>query len=459
MLRICPSPRLSGVAEIINAADVRGVNAAPIGCVRSRGSCTTWETPAVVGPVILWLLIPNIAVPTATAISMPTWTIWPCPRATTLTTWWPRQCGWWWRTLYRIAQRLGISGATIVSLSLGPRSRTGSRRRGKKAQAEIAGEYLDKALADFSGYIAADELYDGPFCVLFIVDNHRFKRLYYEVLDHDPTHKDMIRFFKRFKQILHTYGLSLKGVTTDGSPLYPEPLAKVFGNIDHQICQFHVLKEITKAILKAVTQVRKKLKAQQIPRSRGRPAGAKAKKIARKNQRLQQKIADLFECRYLFVKRTLTPKEKLIYGRITRGLPQLRTLRTIMNEVYRLFDRRCRMDTALEKLAQLRRHVSRFKTLGKILKKLFSPNLEKALTFLDDSLLPSTSNAVERANRRHRKMQKSIYRVRTREHISQRIAVDMQRDAHLDTQRQTTSTLHRSRSNKSHKTYEKRKVA
>jgi hypothetical protein len=413
----------------------------------------------MIGPVILWLLIPNIAVPTATAISMLTWTTWPCPRVTTLTTWWPPRFGWWWRTLCRIAQRLGIYGATIASLSLGPRSRTGSRRRKKKAEAEITGEYLDKALADFSGYIAADELYDGPFCVLFIVDNHRFKRLYYEVLDHDPTHKDMIRFFKRFRQILHKYGLSLKGVTTDGSPWYPEPLAKVFGNIEHQICQFHVLKEITKAILKAVTQTRKQLKAQKIPRSRGRPSGTKAHQIARQNQRLQQKIADLFEYRYLFVKHTLTPKEKLIFGRITRGLPLLRTLRTIMNEVYRLFDRRCRMDTALEKLAQLRRRVSRFQTLGKTLNKLFSPNLEKALTFLDDSLLPSTSNAVERANRRHRKMQKSIYRVRTREHISQRIAVDMQRDAHIDTQRQTTSTLHRSRSNKSHKTYEKRKVA
>jgi hypothetical protein len=62
------------------------------------------------------------------------------------------------------------------------------------------------------------------------------------------------------------------------------------------------------------------------------------------------------------------------------------------------------------------------------LRKLWSPNLEKALTFLDDSLLPATSNAVERANRRHRKMQKSIYRVRTRDHISQRIAIDMWRD-------------------------------
>jgi hypothetical protein len=42
-------------------------------------------------------------------------------------------------------------------------------------------DYLDWALADFSGYIAVDELYDGPFCVLSIVDNRTFKRLLYQV--------------------------------------------------------------------------------------------------------------------------------------------------------------------------------------------------------------------------------------------------------------------------------------
>ena len=41
------------------------------------------------------------------------------------------------------------------------------------------------------GNYVADELYDGPFCVLFIVDNHAFKRLYYEVLDHNPTNEDI----------------------------------------------------------------------------------------------------------------------------------------------------------------------------------------------------------------------------------------------------------------------------
>ena len=73
-----------------------------------------------------------------------------------------------------------------------------------------------------------------------------------------------------------------------------------------------------------------------------------------------------------------------------------------MDEVYRLFDRRCRTDTGLRKLTKLRQRVRRYRNLGQSLDKLDSPNLEKALTFLDDQLLPATSNAVERGNRRLR---------------------------------------------------------
>ena len=122
-------------------------------------------------------------------------------------------------------------------------------------------DYLDWALADFSGYIAVDELYDGPFCVLSIVDNRTFKRLLYQVLDHDPDHADITAFLLRFRGALAKRGLKLQGVTTDASPLYPEPLRGVFGNVPHQICEFHVIKELTKAILRAVAKVRKKLAA------------------------------------------------------------------------------------------------------------------------------------------------------------------------------------------------------
>jgi hypothetical protein len=283
-------------------------------------------------------------------------------------------------------------------------------------------DYLDWALTDFSGYIAADELYDGPFCVLSIVDNRTFKRLVYQVLDHDPDHSDITAFLRRFQTVLAKRGLTLKGVTTDASPLYPKPLQEVFGNVRHQICEFHIIKELTKAILRAVAKVRKKLATRKPKLSRGRPSTAEAKRAVRRGQRLQQKIADLFEHRYLFVRHDLTPAQRRTLRRITGGLLQLRTLREIMEEVYRLFDRRCRTDTALAKLTKLRQRVRRFKAVGKVLSKLQSSNLEKALTFLDDKLLPSTSNAVERGNRRHRKMQKTVYRVRTQEHIHNRIA-------------------------------------
>jgi hypothetical protein len=305
--------------------------------------------------------------------------------------------------------------------------------------------YLDWGLADFSGYIAADELYDGPFCVLSIVDNRTFKRLLYQVLDHDPDHRDIVALFRRFRMALQLRGLTLRGVTTDASPLYPEPLREVFGDVPHQICEFHVIKELTKAILGAVAQVRKKLAAQKPAGQRGRPTTTAAKQITRRRKRLQQRIGDLFEHRHLFVQHELTPAERRTLRRITRGLPQLRTLRNLMEEVYRLFDRRCRTDTALEKLARLRQRLRRFKQVGKILTKLRSPSLDKALTFLDDKLLPSTSNAVERGNRRHRKMQKTVYRVRTKQHIHNRIALDMLRDSQKDDRTKTIKVLHGAR--------------
>ena len=299
-------------------------------------------------------------------------------------------------------------------------------------------------LANFSGYIAADELYDGPYCVLSIVDNRQFKRLLYEVLDHDPTHKDIQRFFRRFKEELEARGLSLRGITTDGSPLYPQPIQEVFGDVPHQVCEFHVIKELTKVILHAVAKVRKQLKASMPVLGRGRPSAATSR-TAKRRQRIQNKIADLFDKRHLFVKHHPTVREKDLLKRMTRGLPELRTLRQMMDEVYRLFDRRCRTDTARDKLARLRARVRRFKRVGKALSKLSSPNLEKALTFLDDSLLPPTSNAVERGFRRHRKMQKSVYRVRTRQQISRRIAMDMHRDAQAEGRTQTCESLHKAR--------------
>jgi hypothetical protein len=279
----------------------------------------------------------------------------------------------------------------------------------------MTGAFLEWALEGFSGYVAADELYEGPSCVLSAVDNRQSRRILYEVLDHDPTHDDITAFLGRLKTALDDRALALQGITTDGSVLYPEPIRAVFGEVPHQICTFHVIKELVKGVLKAGAAERERLTQATPKLQRGRPSSKdkEARRLARQSKRIRQKISGIFQHRFLFVKRRLTPSERKQLLHITRGLPHIRKRREIMEHIYALFDRRCRTQTALAKLRKLRQWIPRFQWIGDTLKKVFSSNLEKALTFLDDKLLPATSNAVERGNRRHRKMQKSVYRVRS----------------------------------------------
>lgn len=300
-------------------------------------------------------------------------------------------------------------------------------------------------MADFSGYLAADELYDGPFCVLSAVDPHRQRRLLYEVLDHNPTHADIVWFLARLSDQITARGQAVLGITTDASPLYPRPIALVFGNIPHQVCRFHVLKELTKAVLRVLARLRKQLAAQAPKLPRGRPKTTEGQRLHRQAQAIQSRVSALFEHRHLFVRHHLTAAERATLQRLVRYGRPLRALRAIMDEVYRLFDRRCRTATALAKLACLRQRVRRYRSLGRSLDKLQSPNLEKALTFLDEALLPGTSNAVERGNRRHRKMQKTVYRVRTQKTLEGRMALDLERDQQAGGRSATLNSLHRER--------------
>jgi hypothetical protein len=334
---------------------------------------------------------------------------------------------------------------TTASSSRPPPSRTGSRRPGKKNLASLTTTYLDEALTHFSGYLAIDELYEGPHCVLSVVDNRRYNRLAVRVLDHDPTQDDVRAFLAEFKGHLEQRGLVVRGITTDGSALYPEVLKELWPGVRHQRCRFHVLQEITKAVLRALAQLRRELQAK-IPKARrGRPR-LQDRAQARRSRRLRQRVADLFTHRHLFVKHHLSAAEKRLLKKLTRGQPQLRALRDIMDEVYRLFDRRCRRVTALWRLLKLRQRLRRFKRLARALRTLHSPQLAQALQFLDDRLLGSTSNAVERANRRFRKAQKSIYRVRSQRHIEQRLALDMNREVRAENRARTLKTLHHARS-------------
>ena len=109
--------------------------------------------------------------------------------------------------------------------------------------------------------------------MLSLVDNRAFIRLSFRVLEHDPTQNDIRHFLADLKARLDVRGLAVRGVTTDGSELYPEPLKELWPDVPHQVCEFHVIKEITKAVLHALAATRKKLR-DRIPK---RPAAGPAR--------------------------------------------------------------------------------------------------------------------------------------------------------------------------------------
>jgi hypothetical protein len=156
-------------------------------------------------------------------------------------------------------------------------------------------------------------------------------------------------------------------------------------------------------------------------------------------------VSALFEHGHLFVRHHLTAAERAPLRRRVRSGRPLPALRGMRDEVGRRFDRRCRTATALAKRARRRQRVRRYPGLGRGLDKLHSPHLEKALTCLDDRLLPATSSAVERGNRRHREMQQAVSRVRTQAGLVGRMALDLQREQQEEGRSSTVDSLHRKR--------------
>jgi hypothetical protein len=193
-------------------------------------------------------------------------------------------------------------------------------------------DVLDWAWADFSGYGAADEGYDGPFGMLSAVDNRCDKRILYDIVDHDPTPDDIRAFLRRLQTALAARNVTLVGITTDGAALDPAPLAALFSGGPHQICTFHVLADVVKAVGGAGASERKSLAAKQPTLPKGRPSTPAATPAARIKKRLAEQRAGLCTSRYLFVQRPLHKTARKPLGRVSRGLPQLRARRAVMEQ-------------------------------------------------------------------------------------------------------------------------------
>src|SRR3954465_1685148 len=111
---------------------------------------------------------------------------------------------------------------------------------------------------------------------------------------------------RRFLKNLKTWNLIPRDVVTDGSNLYPGVLGELWPEADHQLCVFHVIKDINKLILDAVRRLRNAMRRRgQAGRKKKRGRRSKRAKAAtrRRGPTVKEKADFVFRHRHLIVKR------------------------------------------------------------------------------------------------------------------------------------------------------------
>src|SRR3954466_2215178 len=112
-------------------------------------------------------------------------------------------------------------------------------------------EHRRKVLGLFSGTLCIDELHPGRFTSLLATDPLADLPVAFAlVAANDQGH------MRRFLRNLKNWGLNPTVVVTDGSNLYPTVLKDLWSDADHQLCVFHILKDINKLVLDAVRRLR-----------------------------------------------------------------------------------------------------------------------------------------------------------------------------------------------------------
>src|SRR6266849_8248355 len=196
--------------------------------------------------------------------------------------------------------------------------------------------YRQWTLQNFSGTLCIDEIHLGHRTLLLATDPlNDFPVAFALVRVNDQDH------MRHFLQNLKNYGFAPKVVVTDGSNLYPKLLAELWPEAQHQLCIFHVLKDINECVLDALRRLRRKLAGQGKPkRRRGRLSKAQQRARARYGATKKELAYFIWKHRHLIVTRPerLTGHKRRTLSRMFAALPELRTLREFVLGVHGLFD-------------------------------------------------------------------------------------------------------------------------
>ncbi len=275
--------------------------------------------------------------------------------------------------------------------------------------------YRQWTLAHFSGTLCVDEIHLGPHTLLLATDPlNDFPVAFALVTTNDQPH------LGRFLRQLRDHGLVPQVVVTDGSPLYPSLLAELWPQAEHQLCVFHVLRDLNAQVLKAVRRIgRARARRGRSGRPRKRGPVSKRTWYRRRRNKHKGKAHLIIKKSYLIVKRRdrLTFAEHQQLATLLDCAPELRVLRSFVDEVGRLFESSQSLAGAWQRHAALlgRASYAAVPELAKALRMLVAAKFAKMVAFLriGTGQRVRTNNHVERMNRVLRLYEKTRYQWRT----------------------------------------------
>jgi hypothetical protein len=279
-------------------------------------------------------------------------------------------------------------------------------------------EHRRKVLEQFSGTLCVDELHLGRFTLLLATDPLSDLPVAFAlVAANDQDH------MQRFLRNLKTWKLMPGVVITDDSNLYPAVLAELWPQAEHQLCVFHIIKNINKLILDAVRRLRSAM-SRRGKAGRQKKRGRKSKKAKAATKRrgltVKEKAHFVYKHRHLIVKRreNLTESERGDLTRMLEYLPELSTLRRFADRIYWLFDTDKDFHQASCRRAAILRE-SAFQAVPELVKAMEQLNQEKFPKIMAYLKSPAsqrvrTNNHVERTNRMVRYFEKVRYKWRRR---------------------------------------------
>jgi hypothetical protein len=292
--------------------------------------------------------------------------------------------------------------------------------RWKVAQLDLL-THRHLVIEKFSGTLCIDELHLGRFTLLLATDPIADIPVAIALVSrNDKEH------MRRFLKGLKSWGLLPRVVVTDGSDLYPKVLAELWPHAKHQLCVFHLLKDINELILAGVRRLARTVQRRGNAgrkRKRGRPSKKQQAARAAAGPTLKEKAGFILKHRFLIVKKTseLNRQQWQDLVQLFDYLPELRTLWYFASEVRDLFEKEARVQTLFKRRAALLRkqEYKEVPELAKALEVLEEGKFKKAVAFVYSPAAEKvrTNNHPERANRRFRFAEKSRYKWRRRKWV------------------------------------------